>query len=210
MLLAIESSTPRASLALYDPATGEVAWRSEFTSERAHNALIFAPLAEALDRCQRRLDLIAVGRGPGSYGGVRVGIAVAHGLSLALGAPAVGLSSLEAMGSGESNYAVIGDARRQTWFVARVESGTLRGEPRLTDQQGLIDELTLLHRNGNPVYSADPNLAAAHPGVLHAVPDAARLARRAASLDAVEVAALAAEPLEPHYLRAPYITTPNV
>lgn len=209
MLLAIESSTPRASLALYDPAADAVVWSREFTSERAHNALIFAPLAEALDHCGRRLDLIVVGRGPGSYGGVRVGIAVAHGLSLALGAPIVGLSSLEAMGSGESDYAVIGDARRQSWFVARVENGRLSGEPQLTDQPGLIADLTLLHRRGNPVYTADPALAAAHAGVIHSVPDAARLAHRAAALNATTIARLVGEPLEPHYLRAPYITTPK-
>ena len=209
MLLAIESSTPRASLALFDRKAADVVWSREFTSERAHNALIFAPLAEALDYCDRQIDLIAVGRGPGSYGGVRVGIAVAHGLGLALGAPVIGLSSLLAMDPTATDYAVIGDARRQTWFVARIAAGALAAEPELLTEQGLIADLTLLHRDGVPVFTADPALAAAHPGVRHALPDARLLARRAAALAADAIAPLADQPLEPHYLRAPYITTPK-
>ena len=191
MILAIESSTPRASLALYDRETSAVVWSREFVSERAHNAMIFEPLEEGLERCRRQLDLIVIGRGPGSYGGVRVGIAVANGLSVALGAP------------------VIGDARRQSFFVARIREGALESEPDLVTQQGLIDDLTLLDRNGIPVFTSDPALAAAHPGITHAVPDAALLARRSATFDPDSVARLASEPLEPHYLRAPYITTPK-
>ncbi|MCB1079711.1 MAG: tRNA (adenosine(37)-N6)-threonylcarbamoyltransferase complex dimerization subunit type 1 TsaB [Verrucomicrobiae bacterium] len=209
MILAIESSTPRASLALYDRETSAVVWSREFVSERAHNAMIFEPLEEGLERCRRQLDLIIIGRGPGSYGGVRVGIAVANGLSVALGAPVIGLSSLEALSADVATYAVIGDARRQSFFVARIREGALEAEPDLVTQQGLIDDLTLLDRSGIPVFTSDPALAAAHPGITHAVPDAALLARRAATFDPDSVARLASEPLEPHYLRAPYITTPK-
>lgn len=210
MLLAIESSTPRASLALYDQEAEQVIWSRDFSSERAHNAVIFAPLAEALDRCGRKLDLIAVGRGPGSYGGVRVGIAVAQGLSLALGAPAIGLSSLEAMGAPESSCAVIGDARRQSWFVARIEQETLAGEPLLLDREGLLAELNQLRHDGVPILTADAALAAEFSPyhVVFRDPGAEWLARRAAALDPSAIARLAAEPLEPHYLRPPHITEP--
>ncbi len=209
MILAIESSVPEAGLALCDGGTGEVVWRREFSSQRAHNAVIFDPLREALDRCDRKLELIAVGRGPGSYGGVRVGIAVANGLSLALGAPVLGLSSLEAMETEAETYAVIGDARRQTWFVARVEDGRLVAEPELVTREGLVEHLTLLDRRGIPVFTADAALAEAHAGVNFTAPSAARLARRAAVLGEGERNTLAGNPLEPHYLRAPYITTPK-
>lgn len=209
MLLAIESSTPHASLALLDRGAPGAVWTRAFTSERAHNALLFAPLAEALDRCGRKLDLIAVGRGPGSYGGVRVGMAVAQGLSLALGAPVIGLSSLEAYPGDGSPYGIIGDARRGSWFLARVEEGALAAEPELADAEALLAGLSRWHRERLPVYTADAALAASHPGVVHALPGAAALARRAASLGAAAIAGLAATPLEPHYLRAPYITTPR-
>lgn len=209
MILAIESSTPRASLALFDRDADSIVWSREFTSERAHNAMIFEPLAEGLDRCGRKLELIVVGRGPGSYGGVRVGIAVANGLSLALGAPVIGISSLEAVDTPAPEYAVIGDARRQSWFVARLAGGSLVAEPELVTQQGLVDGLTLLNGNGIPVFTSDPVIAEVHESVTLAPPAAGPLARRAAVLDADTVARLAAEAVEPHYLRAPYITTPK-
>jgi len=56
------------------------------------------------------LDSIAVSSGPGSYSGIRIGMATAAGLSLALGIPAVGVSLLEALtlkgGSGEMTSAI--------------------------------------------------------------------------------------------------------
>ncbi len=209
MILAIESSVPEAGLALYDRGKDAVVWNRRFTSQRAHNAVIFEPLTEALAVCGRSLELIVIGRGPGSYGGVRVGIAVANGLSLALGAPVIGISTLEAMDTDAETYAVIGDARRQSFFVARIESGRLAAEPDLVTKEGLVADLTLLSERRIPVFTADRALADAHPTVSHTLPTADRLAARAARLDPAAIGRLASEPLEPHYLRAPYITEPR-
>jgi tRNA A37 threonylcarbamoyladenosine modification protein TsaB len=49
MILGIETSTPHASLALWDPAVGSVVWEQTFSSDRAHNSVIFEPLREALE-----------------------------------------------------------------------------------------------------------------------------------------------------------------
>lgn len=209
MILAIESSVPEAGLALYDRGKDAVVWSRGFTSQRAHNAVIFEPLTEALAVCDRSLELIVIGRGPGSYGGVRVGIAVANGLSLALGAPVIGISSLEAMDTDAETYAVIGDARRQSWFLAHVSDGALRGEPDLLTQEGLVADLTLLSERRIPVFTADRALADAYATVSHTLPTATRLAARAARLDPAAIGRLKGEPLEPHYLRAPYITAPR-
>ena len=172
-ILAIESSTPHASLVLWKD--GEVIWKSEFTSDRAHNAHIFAPLKEALAICDRQIDLIAVGIGPGSYGGVRVGIAVANGFALALNARTVGISSLEAIGETE-DYAVIGDARRKSFFLARVRGSRLQAEPALLTEEGLVADLTGLGQNGVPVFTSDPKLAEKYSGPVLAFPSASRLA----------------------------------
>ena len=209
MILAIESSLPEAGLALFDREAKAVVWEESFTSQRAHNAVIFDPLREALDRSGRNLDLIVIGRGPGSYGGVRVGIAVANGLSLALGAPVIGLSSLEAIECPEDTYAVIGDARRQSFFVARVRDRECEGEPMLVEEEGLVGELTRWKETGIPVVSADPGLIERFESVSLGRPSAKRLAERAARLEGKTIERLQAEPPEPHYLRAPYITTPK-
>lgn len=202
-ILAIESSTPHASLALW--IDGEVIWKSEFVSERAHNSHVFAPLEEALAICDRQIDLIAVGIGPGSYGGVRVGIAVANGFALALGATTLGISSLEAIGNAD-DYAVIGDARRKSFFLARVTGGKLLGEPALLTKEGLADDLTGLGQNDVPIFTSDPKLAGEYSAAVLAYPEATRLAEIASELPPDEAEVLASRPLQPHYLRAPYIT----
>ncbi|MEZ5430663.1 MAG: tRNA (adenosine(37)-N6)-threonylcarbamoyltransferase complex dimerization subunit type 1 TsaB [Verrucomicrobiales bacterium] len=90
MILALETSTGMGSVALYDPAESRMVWEQGFRSERSHNALIFDPLREALRECGGCLGRVVVGTGPGSYSGIRVAIAVAGGLGVALGVPVAG------------------------------------------------------------------------------------------------------------------------
>ena len=87
MILALETSTRRASLAVVSGSDGELCWEAAFETDRSHNSKIFDPVQEALDRFGDALTAIAVGIGPGSYGGIRVGIAVANGLSVSRGLP---------------------------------------------------------------------------------------------------------------------------
>src|SRR6056297_2108198 len=135
MILAIETSTTHASLALVNSVDGPVVRECRFVSERAHNAVIFEPVTDLLADHGGDLEGIAVGLGPGSYGGVRVGIAVANGLSLVLGIPVVGISSLEAWETDSSNCTVLGDARRQTFFRAEIREGELQGESQLLPEE---------------------------------------------------------------------------
>jgi tRNA threonylcarbamoyladenosine biosynthesis protein TsaB len=66
----------------------------------------------------RDLAAIAVGTGPGNFTGVRISVAAARGLALALGVPAIGVTRLEAMAYGATRpVSVVEDARRGEVYV---------------------------------------------------------------------------------------------
>jgi tRNA threonylcarbamoyladenosine biosynthesis protein TsaB len=196
-ILALETSTPRGSLALW--RDGAVAVREEFQSDRAHNSVLFAPLERVL-REARSLRCIVCGTGPGSYTGVRVGIAAAIGVSLAKKAPLIGLPSVLALDA--VRYAVCGDARRGAWWWAEVENGMLTVPPAAAS---LEESIARAGEWNGPIFTTD----VASPPFCEAVsasPDASHLAMRAAALSGEEIAHLAALPVEPWYLTAPFVT----
>lgn len=96
-LLAIETSTEACSVALIHG--DEVIARSE-VAPRRHAELVL-PMADNLlaeaGLGRHALDAIAVGRGPGAFTGVRLGISLAQGMALALDVPVVTVSSLAAL-----------------------------------------------------------------------------------------------------------------
>ncbi len=216
MILAIETSTPEASLALFDDKRDELVWQGKFSSDRAHNAVIFEPLATVLEmELTDGLSAIVVGTGPGSYSGIRVGIAVANGLSLARRVPCFGISSLAAlpMDGDEADYRVIGDARRGEFFVVEVRAWQLLGEAEMMSSEALGRRLDTAG-DGLSIYTTEAAVAArfAGQGAKLRVPTAVELARRALEVGAgrsaaTKCAAMAA--LEPIYLRAPHITMPK-
>ena len=75
----------------------------------------------------RRLAEIVVGSGPGSYGGIRVALAVADGLSLVHGSRVAAFSSWNGLGIHAPLACVMSDARRGGWAWARVTAGVLEG-----------------------------------------------------------------------------------
>jgi tRNA threonylcarbamoyladenosine biosynthesis protein TsaB len=79
---------------------------------------------------RRELTGIAVGTGPGSFTGLRVGLATARGLAFALGVPVAGVSTLEALSAGAPGALPVIDARRGEVFV-------LQGEPRVLAPEDL-------------------------------------------------------------------------
>ncbi len=76
------------------------------------------------------LDAIGVGVGPGNFTGIRIAVATARGLSLALGIPAIGISGFEAACPEPARpTTVVIDAPRDQAYVQRVGNGT--GPPRI-------------------------------------------------------------------------------
>lgn len=119
-LLAFETSTEACSVAVW--VDGIVRERFEIAPRRhAELALPWAEqlLAEA-GVARRQLDAIAVGRGPGAFTGVRLAIALAQGIALALDRPVLPVSTLAALamrGSGGYTLAAI-DARMGEIYAA--------------------------------------------------------------------------------------------
>jgi len=97
ILLAIETATDVASAALLEDEAliASLAFRAQRDVCRRLLADVEAMMARtAIPR--ESIAAVAVGRGPGSFTGMRIGVAIAKGLSLALGAPLFGISTLAA------------------------------------------------------------------------------------------------------------------
>src|SRR5919201_6022805 len=103
IVLALDSSTDTVAVAVLrdDEPLAERSWRTPRPTGRggpqggllgvADATLANAHLAPAA------VELVAVATGPGSFNGIRAGIAVAEGLALALGVPAIGVPTLDAL-----------------------------------------------------------------------------------------------------------------
>lgn len=119
-LLAIETATPGASVALAD-GRDAVAYAAR-VDRRGHNEF----LVPAIDFCFDQvgwlpadLDGIAVDVGPGLYTGIRVGLATAQALGASLGVPVIPVSALDALALDAAT------GRRHIWAVVDVRRGEL-------------------------------------------------------------------------------------
>lgn len=83
------------------------------------------------------LGKIVVGRGPGSFSGIRAALAFAQGVAAATGCEVTGLPSTLALSSNHGRIAVIGDARRGRFWVVLHEGVTTPCDFVLVDEQGL-------------------------------------------------------------------------
>ena len=97
MILAIDTSTAACSAALFDSAGACIAHRDEVIG-RGHSERLVPMLDELLEG--RRAEHILVGVGPGSFTGIRVGIAAAQGLGIAWNCDVHGMSSLALLAAG--------------------------------------------------------------------------------------------------------------
>jgi tRNA threonylcarbamoyl adenosine modification protein YeaZ len=113
LILAFDTATHRATCALV--REGEV------LGERTSSASSVLAGADDLLR-QARLEPgdvshVAVGTGPGSFTGIRIGLAAARGLSFTLGVPVAGISTLAALAAGAPGAVPVIDARRREVFT---------------------------------------------------------------------------------------------
>ena len=167
-VLAIDCSGPFCSAALADTAGETILFECSEDIGRGHAER----LPEIVERVLagsgitlRDVTRLAVTTGPGSFAGIRVGVAFARGLALALGVPAVGVSTLSAMGlplASQHGVPVLAllDGRRNGLFAAAFAAdGTcLLGPLELTPEQAAgkaTDNHYALCGSGAPLAAAD-------------------------------------------------------
>jgi tRNA threonylcarbamoyl adenosine modification protein YeaZ len=97
MLLALDTATPACTAALFDE-DGSLLARADEVMARGHAEQLMPLLKRLLEG--RKADAILVGCGPGSFTGLRVGIAAAHGLAIGWGVPLSGMSTLALIAAG--------------------------------------------------------------------------------------------------------------
>ena len=104
-----------------DVATSALVRDGETLGERSSRAVtVLADAHELVEASGVRpvdLDAVVVGTGPGSFTGIRIGLAAARGLALALDVPVAGVSTLAALAAGSPGAVPIIDARRGEIFT---------------------------------------------------------------------------------------------
>jgi tRNA threonylcarbamoyladenosine biosynthesis protein TsaB len=192
-ILALELSTARGSLTWLN---GEVERAREWPADRKNSAAFFENL-DALTNEFGVPETIIVGLGPGSYAGTRIAVSAAIGLQLSSAARLIGFPSICAMECDTYEYCVIGDARRKSFFFARIRSHELIEGPVLFSEKQLQKKLTAL---AVPILCSE---SLTQFGTVVVQYPSARVLARLARDSARD---FQSPPLEPIYLREPHVT----
>lgn len=208
-ILALDTCVDACSVAVW--ADGRVLAALSEPMTRGHQERLASMAAEALATAEMApagLDRIAVTVGPGSFTGLRVGLAFAKGLALALDRPCIGVGTLEAMAHGQAGFVAAAlDARRGRVYLQAFADGRPVMAPDALDLEVAAARLAELWRGGPArlVGSGAPLLAEVLPGaevVANAAPDPVGVAEIAAKRSP-------GAPPRPLYLRAPDAKIPG-
>lgn len=197
-IIAIECSHPHASLCLVKQ--GQICCSKQWETARNHDYFLFPALQEALAQLgEEHIDLILVGAGPGSYGGVRVAIAAASGISMVKGCRLAAIDSWAQL-AGESHY-IISDAKRGGW--------TWRSLDGLIAVRSL-EEMLQMQAKGTVFSTLESEECLAAHGLkaeaYELTPTAEGLVQTWKKLSAEQQDALCNQAASPIYVRPPHIT----
>jgi len=151
MILAIDTATDWIGLALHDGAAmlAEFGWRSRRT-QTVELAPALAQLWSRAGVSAADLNAVAVAIGPGSYTGLRVGLALAKGIALSQNLPLVGVPTLDIVAAAicrmETDLVAVAQAGRTRLWAGQYQWAHKRGwerlgEPMLTSWDELIRRL---------------------------------------------------------------------
>ena len=150
ILLALDTSANFCSAALYDCGQSKILSQKSEDIGRGHAERLMGLLAEVLETANleyKDVDRIAAVCGPGSFTGIRVGLATARGLALGLNIPVIGINALEAIAFQHNNSRNIAstpivitlDAKRGEVFAQMFSSS---GVHLTTAQAVAIDQIS--------------------------------------------------------------------
>ncbi|MEW9616877.1 tRNA (adenosine(37)-N6)-threonylcarbamoyltransferase complex dimerization subunit type 1 TsaB [Shinella sp. S4-D37] len=201
IVLAIDTAGTGCHAALYDPYEDRILGAAGADIGRGHAERLMEFVDAALDAAGltlRDIGRIVVTVGPGSFTGIRVGVAAARGLALALGIPAVGVSSLSALAADHrtaSPLLIAMDAKRDEVYWQRFAAdGSALSSPAIASVEA-VRSLAAGHDGAIAGSAAALLRDGAEPGSDGVA--IATVARLGAGLDP------AGHPPKPLYLRGP-------
>ena len=218
LTLAFETSAKAASAALME--NGKLLGESYQNTGQTHSQTLMVMAEDLLKQCGKTvadLTAVAVAEGPGSFTGVRIGVAAAKGMSWGRELPCYGVSTLEAMavslGVYDGHVCACMDARRNQVYNALflVEKGRMT---RVCQDRAiaLADLKTELEQIGGPVYLVGAGAVLTHKTLSGGIPSLILPPEHRLHQRAVGVAVLAEQKqsagetgdgnvLSPNYLR---------
>jgi tRNA threonylcarbamoyl adenosine modification protein YeaZ len=212
LVLVLDTATPAITAALADVGDSDIQLRAQQVTVdgRAHGELLAPSIDAVLEQAGVRphdLSAIVAGVGPGPFTGLRAGLVTAATMSSALGIPAYGVVTLDALGAATSGTVLVAtDARRREIYWAVYRDGSAAYPPKVSkpaDVAIAIAEQGVLHGVGEGAakYADVLGVSAGSPSY----PPALEFARLAA--DRVRAKA-PGEALTPLYLRRPDAVEP--
>ncbi len=218
LILAFETSAKAASVALL--TDGKLLGESYQNTGLTHSQTLMVMAEDLLRQCgfgPRDLDAVAVAAGPGSFTGVRIGVAAAKGLAWGLQKPCFGVSTLESMALGlgayEGTVCPVMDARRSQVYNALFEARDGQLVRLAEDRAIALDDLAQqLQTAKQPIYLVGDGSELAYRTLKDRVsglvkPAEHRMHQRGAGVGLAAMEAIArgetgdAQALQPNYLR---------
>ena len=133
LLLALDTSGPTLSLGLFEGDTADLTHEEIGRGHAERLPVLLRERLDALSLDVRAVSRIAVVSGPGSFAGLRAGLAFGRGLGLGLGVPVVGVPLAEALARGREGRTVVAlDMRRDEVWWQVFEDGAAGGGERLS------------------------------------------------------------------------------